>query len=242
MRNPKRESVFRFKQFSVANRRSAMKVGTDGVLVGAWSDMPGGVPTPRILDIGCGTGLIALMLAQRFPTALIDAVEIDADAAVEAQENVAASPWSDRISVHNIDISDYTPPMKYDLIVSNPPFFTNGIASADSARAQARHVGSLTFDTLFYLSASMLADNGTLSIITPADGFDIITEIARKSGLHPRKSCKVYPTPDKPCRRILSSWQLSSGEFVSESLTIELERHKYTPEYIALTHDFYLKM
>lgn len=238
-----RESVFRFKQFSVKNEKSAMKVGTDGVLLGAWCNVD---DCRRVLDIGAGTGLISLMIAQRAPMATIDAVEIDCDAYAEAKDNFAASPWHDRLNAICGDFNGYaaTCQEKYDLIVSNPPFFMNGVLPPDDSRRYARHCDTLSFEDLLDGAAGMLDANGRLCLIAPFDSKNIINRISHGCGLFVKKMTIVYPKPDSQPKRIL--WELTKGddvETVHDELIIEVgERHCYSDEYVAMTKDFYLKM
>ena len=175
-----------------------MKVGTDGVLLGAWCDVAG---KKNVLDVGTGTGLIALMVAQRSQPATIDAIEIDEAAYYEACYNIENSPWSERISVVHIDFSDLCDKeKKYDLIVSNPPYFTNGILPPDGKRKIARHCETLTFDKLITHSVTLLSENGIICLITPADAENKITSIVVRNGLNIEKKTVVYPkTGSVPC-------------------------------------------
>ncbi|MBQ4138504.1 MAG: methyltransferase, partial [Muribaculaceae bacterium] len=173
-----REKTFRFKRFEVLNDRTAMKVGTDGVLLGAWCDVTG---ARKVLDVGTGCGVIALMVAQRNGDALIDAVEIDGDSAHEAGLNFARSPWAARLRVEQCDFNEFAlrdVVGKYNLIVSNPPFFTNGILPPDASRMSARHTQHLTYGQLLKNAEKLLADGGKMALITP---FDNIKEIIEES-------------------------------------------------------------
>ena len=241
MRNPDRETVFRFKQFAIANSRSAMKVGTDGVLLGAWSEPMSGDALVRVLDIGTGTGLIALMIAQRYPSTTIDAVEIDSVAAEEAAMNVAASPWSERVKVFCSDIAEFDAGKKYEMIVSNPPFFTNGVVSDDNSRAIARHASTLTFGMLMTNVARLLADNGVFAMISPAESLDALETEACVAGLYLCRRCNVFTKPGKPCRRILTLWKKEIGAVDEDNLFIHTADGAYSEEYTRLTGDFYLK-
>lgn len=236
-----RESIFKFKQFSIQNSASAMKVGTDGVLLGAWcsiSDVKG-----RILDVGSGTGLISLMAAQRC-NAHITAIEIDNVATKEGRANVLNSAWHDRIEVINIDFNNYVncSSLKFDHIVSNPPFFENGLHSPNKERTLARHISLLTYNNLLSGSIKLLTADGKISIITPFEAKNKIEDIAILLGLSISAITIVYPTQQSLPKRIL--WELTKipTEIVSTNLVIEEARHKYTQEYIELTKAFYLKM
>ncbi|MGM9855924.1 MAG: tRNA1(Val) (adenine(37)-N6)-methyltransferase [Muribaculaceae bacterium] len=243
-----REKVFRFKQFAVRNDRSAMKVGTDGVLLGAWCNVNGAL---RVLDVGTGTGLIALMVAQRNAEAVIDAVEIDADASKEARENFEASPWRERLRVIHGDFLEITAEGgssgvgEYDLIVSNPPYFTEDTTSDDRRRATARHTSvALTYSALIASACPLLADGGRICLISPVEREAEILCAASESGLRVARRLTIYPKPGAAAKRML--WELGRGgdfEPQESELTIEtLVHNDYTPDYIALTRDFYLKM
>lgn len=232
--------IFNFKQFSVRNSLAAMKVGTDGVLLGAWCDVRN---ARKVLDVGTGTGLISLMVAQRNNEAVIDAIEIDYAASEEAAHNVANSPWADRILVINADFSEYTPRCKYDLIVSNPPYFSNGILPPDNSRMIARHCKTLTYDLLISKAASILVPGGGICIITPFEADNDITSLVSLNNLHICRKTFVRPKPNAKFKRIL--WQIGDEpcETIVDELQIEKENHhEYTSQYIDLTKDFYLKM
>ena len=234
-----REKVFRFKQFSVVNDRTAMKVGTDGVLLGAWCPVE---DAHRVLDVGTGCGVIALMCAQRNPSALINAIEIDHDAAQEATLNFERSPWSKRLNAIEGDFNDLLDNDGYDLIVSNPPYFTNGVLPTGDARTTARHTGSLSYRQLIEGSSRLLTDDGTLAFITPTDAEQDIIEAATFAALPIRKIVRVIPVEGAAPKRIL--WQLSRRDidYQEDFLTIAHTDGSFTQEYIALTSPFYLKM
>ena len=242
-----KDSVFRFKQFAVRNERSAMKIGTDGVLLGAWCNTGN---ARRLLDIGTGTGVIALMLAQRVPQAHIDAVEIDTDSYNEALGNFAQSPWSSRITAIHADFNQFASDTaaRYDLIVSNPPFFTNGALPPKEARMQARHCTSLSFSQLIAGATRLITPDGRISLITPCDARRDVESAATRHGLHITRQTTVCPKPDGIAKRIL--WELTPAkpdsapaQTLTDTLTIESdEQHNFTPQYTALTRDFYLKM
>ena len=215
-----------------------MKVGTDGVLLGAWSKAIEG----NILDIGTGTGLIALMLAQRTQTALIDTIEIDEAASKEAQENFNNSNWKDRLTISNISLQNYQPNKNYDLIISNPPFFINATKAPKATRNNARHTDTLSFDELIDSVKRLLANTGIFSLILPLNEANHFIKLALQSKLFLNRKCLVKPNPSKSAKRVLMEFSFSERELVEEELTIETEnRHEYTKEYISLTKDFYLK-
>lgn len=241
MRNPRRESCFRFKQFAVRDSVSAMKVGTDGVLLGAWAPVDG---VSTVLDVGTGTGLIALMIAQRCGNAVVDAVEIDPDAAAEAESNCALSPWADRITVFNSDFSEMvaTSGRCWDMIVSNPPFFSNGETSADSRRAGARHESSLSYSILLQCARGSLISGGSLCFISPADREDDIMYRSALCRMYPAEIVRVATVEGKSPSRIL--WRFTDKDVpVEESvMAIRDASGHYTERYVKLTENFYLNM
>ena len=235
MANP----FFTFKQFTIRHDRCAMKVGTDGVLLGAWTDVN---HSQRMLDIGTGTGLIALMLAQRCPQASITAIDIDTDAVGQAQENVLLSPWSDRVEVKLQDICKYLTDKHFDTIVSNPPYFIDSLKCPDNQRNTARHTDTLDAERLLESVSRLLTDDGRFSIILPAEQTDLLIQTAYTQGLYPSRKTTVITRPGLSPKRILMEFQKTKEAFQPDELIIELERHVYSEGYIALTKDFYLKM
>lgn len=231
---------FKFKQFTVYHDRCAMKVGTDGVLLGSYVSLP---TEGRVLDVGTGTGLVAMMIAQRSTNKLmIDAVEIDKDAFEQAAENVGKTAWSERTKVIHTDFTEYRPGLKYDLIISNPPYFENSLSCPDTSRNNARHTNSLNYETLISLSTTMLNDGGRISMIFPHDKLSYIIEISQKHSLHLCDVLTVYPTPGSDPKRCVATFCNIKSQLTEHSLVIENSRHSYTDEYISLTKDFYLKM
>jgi len=244
---------FQFKQFFVKHDRCAMKVGTDGVLLGCWCPTHSAT---RILDIGTGSGLIALMLAQRCPDAQITAIDIDPDAVAQARENFAASPWSDRLHVSHCalqDLSDQSFVFErsgllsfvYDLIVSNPPYFTASLKNPDAARCTARHNDTLPFSVLIAESAKRLAPDGTLALIVPAEAEDELQALAAQHSLHCTHRCYVHPKPGRPAKRVLLAWQRLAasaiqGGLTTTHLTLEDDHGARSLDYQQLTKDFYL--
>lgn len=236
-----RNNTFQFKQFRIIQERSAMKVGLDGVLLGAWADA---TSAERILDIGTGTGLIALMMAQKNSLAQIDAIEIDPDAFQEALLNVQESQWSGRIQLDLSSFQEFAERtcLKYDLIVSNPPFFANGVKAPAQNRAQARHSDSLPLEVLISGAAGLLRENGRIALVLSVESLPEIERLAISNSLSVSCLCRIKPNPQKPEFRILIELTNSECATCEESLMIEFEKHfDYTPEYKKLTRDFYLK-
>lgn len=230
--------MFRFKQFTVHQQRSAMKVGTDGVLVGAWATVRA---TDRaVLDIGTGTGLLALMLAQRNPEAQVVAVEIDAESAAQARENVAGSLWRDRIRVEECAVQEFSAEQKFDLIVSNPPYFVDSLKCPDGSRNMARHTDTLSFAELMQAAERLLAPEGRFAVIVPSEA--ALTVIAA-GNLHLVRRCDVRTKPSGTPKRVMLEFSPRfEGAAQREELTIgDGTNGGYSPEYVALTRDFYLK-
>ena len=230
---------FRFKKFTVFHDRCAMKVGTDGVLLGAWASI---INTEQILDIGTGTGLIALMLAQR-STAQIDAVEIDLDAYNQAKENINNSPWPNRIQIYHDSIQNYTIncPKRYNLIISNPPFFTNASKAAIKARTVARHSDLLEQLEILQIAEKLLYENGILAIIYPTEQALIFQEKAESFGFYCQRKLYVKSTPQSPIKRILLELGKIPREYQESTVIIEMARHNYSAEFVNLIKDFYLR-
>jgi len=229
---------FQFKHFSISQDNTAMKVGTDGVLLGAWSAATDG----NVLDIGTGTGLIAIMLAQRSKTALIDAVEVETEAYHQAKENIFACNWTNRISALHISIQKFRPTKKYDLIISNPPFFVASTKAPNQERNTARHTDTLSFDDLIAAVNQLLHADGVFSLILPINEADLFTDLATIQQLFLNRKCIIKPNPTKPAKRVLMEFSFSKTDILFEELTIETDtRHHYTKEYISLTKEFYLK-
>lgn len=234
-----REKVFRFKRFAVLNDRTAMKVGTDGVLLGAWCPVEG---MTRVLDVGTGCGVIALMVAQRNDKAQIHAIDIDHDAIEEAKVNFANSPWSDRLKADVQDFNTLQAGDKWDLIVSNPPYFTNGVLPTGNARTLARHTHSLTYRQLIEGASRHLSKNGTLALVSPVEAEGEIIVASAFASLPVKRITRVIPVENATPKRIL--WQLSRRDesYLEDTLTIAHGDGAFTREYIDLTGDFYLKM
>ena len=232
--------MFRFKQFSIDDTNVAMKIGTDGVLIGAWSSAP---DPKKILDVGCGTGLIALQLAQRFSSSRIKAIDIDEGACKAAQMNFRNSPWSERLEVVKGDFSDPSSIVDadFDLIVSNPPYF-HGAETLEDARTLARNSNHLPLQLLIQSSYRLLKADGLFSLILPSDRFSEVQKVALEIGFKIRRYCLVKGRSDLPVKRAMLELQKTTTAIVSEreELVIEIERHLYTEEYRHLTAPFYL--
>lgn len=231
---------FRFKHFSVEQERSAMKVGTDGVLLGAWT--PLGDDDLRLLDVGTGTGLIALMLAQRHPTARITALDLDEGCVADARENVARSPWSERIEVCCMAVQAYSTTEPYDLVVSNPPYFEDSLHSPLEERTRARHTQSLSFEELISAAHRLLRPHGGFAVVLPADAARHFQLLAA-SHFSLERRLEVRTTPTKPPKRTLMLFRKGALNRMQqcEELVIQTAPETFTPQYRALTGDFYLK-
>jgi tRNA1Val (adenine37-N6)-methyltransferase len=230
---------FEFKQFAINQSKCAMKVGTDAVLLGAWVEIN---DAQNILDIGTGTGVIAIMMAQK-SNADIVALDIDAIACEQSRENIQLSPWPNRIKVYNESLQHYasTFQLKFDLIVSNPPYFVDAYKSAEEARNQARHTDQLPFIDLVKCAKHLLNPTGRICIILPTKESLKFRELAAAHHLYLTKITHVKTTQYKDEKRQLLQFELINKKLIEETLVIEQEeRHCYSSEYRELTKDFYL--
>ncbi len=234
-----RNNFFQFKQFRIVQEKAAMKVGIDGVLLGAWANLNDAV---NILDIGSGTGLLALMAAQR-TNAFIDAVEIESEAAEEANLNVGNSLWKDRICIHNCAFQDFKTERKYTHIISNPPFFDNSLQSQDHKKTKARHSSSLSLDELLKKSARLLADQGKISLILPAEKEEQLKVLSSKHRLKLTRLVYVAPDKNKKPHRILVELS-TSEETISEPVIYirNSENNTYSEYFRELTQEFYIRL
>ena len=233
------KQIFKFKQFDIAQEQTAMKVGTDGVLLGAWADLK---HAQNILDIGTGTGLIALMCAQKQNTAIIDALEIEPAAARQAGENFIKSKWQNRINLIQADFNNFDIGKKYDVIISNPPYFDEQTENPDKQRYIARHTSNLSLTNLIEKSKKLLKKTGNIQLILPADKLPQLKQILQQQNLFLNKICYVKGHQDAKIKRILVKISNFDSVLEENQLVIEKSRHNYTDEYIRLTRDFYLKM
>lgn len=235
--------MFQFKQFSIRQDKTAMKVGTDGVLLGSWAPID---HNPfSVLDVGAGTGIIALMLAQRTNAEQIDALEIDEDAYEQAVENFENSPWGDRLFCFHAGLDEFIeePEDEYDLIVSNPPFYAEDFKTENEQRDLARFQDAMPFEEIVEAADLLLSENGILAIIIPFKEEAKFIALAKEAELFPLRITRVKGTPKSETKRSLLAFSRNEvPEIEIDELIIEIDRHIYTPEYIALTKDFYLKM
>lgn len=230
--------IFRFKQFSIDQSNAPFKIGTDGLLLGAWAD---GVTAKHILDIGCGTGLIGLMLAQRYPQAIIKGIDINKNAAEIAANNFSNSPWANRLEAINQSLPDVNPNSKFDLIVSNPPYFSHSKLSENEEKNLARHTNSLSYKTLIEKAAELLSPEGRVALVLPIDILDDVLRLSKTNELHLTKQCSVFPTPQKPAKRVLVEFSATPTKTLYEELIIEeFGRHQYSKNYLSLTQAFLL--
>ncbi|MFL9626566.1 tRNA1(Val) (adenine(37)-N6)-methyltransferase [Aeromonas jandaei] len=234
-----RSRGFTFKQFHINHDRCAMKVGTDGILLGAWAPVE---QARRVLDIGSGSGLIALMLAQRSRSDChIDGVELDSDAVIQARENVAASPWADRVTITESAVQGYQA-ASYDLIVSNPPYFVAGQSFSDPARAMARHTGALDSHALLAACDRLLAPNGEVALVLPTAMADEILCISADYDLHGICYTAVITREGKEANRVLLRLGRGLNRCERGDIVIHSADGAYSDRYIQLTSPFYLKM
>ncbi|QDX29169.1 tRNA(1)(Val) (adenine(37)-N(6))-methyltransferase TrmN [Dickeya poaceiphila] len=237
-----RAGGFTFKQFFVAHDRCAMKVGTDGVLLGAWAPLH---KETRILDIGCGSGLVALMLAQRSGGRTpVDGVELDTAASAQASDNAALSPWADYIRIYQADIAAYAQAAtaRYSLIVSNPPYFSVGVDCASAQRAQARYTTTLTHDALLDCASRLLESGGRFCVVLPLQVADSFLRLAQQLAWYADIWVDVADSPARPVNRVLLSLRRHAVALTRASLIIRDDNRHYSASFQALTRDFYLSM
>lgn len=232
---------FQFKKFSVQQDQCAMKIGTDSVLLGAWTS----INNPHtILDIGAGTGVLSLMLAQRSNAQQIEALEIDEAAYVQCSENFENSPWNDRLFCYHASLLEFVEEVDetFDLIICNPPFYSEDYKSKDQARDLARFNDAMPFKHLVYAVVNLLNPNGLCSLIIPKKEEKDFIKLAEQGGLFPKRILHVKGQPNSIAKRSLIEFTFRPSESEINELVIETARHRYTEAYIDLTKDFYLKM
>jgi tRNA1Val (adenine37-N6)-methyltransferase len=242
---------FQFKQFTVEQDRCAMKIGTDGVLLGAWVSLKNNPFS--ILDIGAGTGIIALQLAQRSKAEMVDAIEIDENAYEQCVDNFENSPWGDRLFCYHASLEEFAEEIeeKYDRIISNPPFYSPPLPSASppkgekiisTSRELARFNDALPFDELIESASQLLSDEGIFAVIIPRKEEENFIKMASEVNLFPNRICRVRGNETSEEKRSMLEFSFEKTSPKIENLTIENSRHDYTEEYKNLVQDFYLKM
>jgi len=235
--------VFQFKQFSIQQNQCAMKVGTDSVLLGAWCPIENNPFS--VLDIGAGTGILSLMIAQRSNAEQIDALEIDEEAYEQCVENFENSPWGDRLFCFHAGLDEFVeePEDEYDLILSNPPFYAENYKSENEQRDLARFQDAMPFEDLIEAVNLLLSENGVFAVIIPHKEEERFIDLCAQAELFPIKVTRVKGSHNTPIvRSLLAFKRFELPVLSSDELVVEINRHEYTNEYIALTKDFYLKM
>ncbi len=240
----KSKQPFRFKRFEVYHHRSSMKIGVDAVILGAWADVQN---ARTVLDVGCGCGVIALIIAQRNQSAQISAIDIDSESVEEAAENFSASPWSDRVMTKEIDFNDYCSqhierniePLDY--IISNPPYFDSGINTPNSIRLKARHQGELSPSIILEKGSALLSDKGIIGMVIPVEQTGGLIEFANSMGLNLIRKMIMTGREGREPKRCFIEFGKESKSVATEQLTIEFSDGSFTPEYQFLCRDFYLK-
>lgn len=236
-------STFNFKQFSVQQNKCAMKIGTDSVLLGAWCPIDNNPFS--VLDIGAGTGVLSLMLAQRSHAEQIDALEIDEDTYEQCVENFEASPWSDRLFCFHAGLDEFIeePEDEYDIIISNPPFYSEDYKTDNSQRDLARFQDAMPFEELVEAADLLLSENGIFAVIIPYKEEERFIDLCAEVELFPVKVTRVKGSHTTPIiRSLLAFKRYELSVLTVDELVIEINRHEYTDDYINLTKDFYLKM
>ncbi len=233
---------FQFKEFTIHQNKTAMKIGTDGVLLGAWVELNKDIN--NILDIGTGTGIIALQIAQRSSCQIIDAMEIEPDAYEQAVDNFENSNWGDRLFCYHTSIQEFTEEIdeKYDLIISNPPFYNDTYKKVDPKRAAARHTEKLSFAELLTATAKLLSQKGSCSFIIPFREENNFLNLAQKVNLYPNRITRVKGNIKTPIKRTLLQLSFNNISPAVDELIIEIERHEYSEAYNELVRKFYLNL
>ena len=235
--------MFKFKQFAVNQDRCAMKIGTDAVLLGAWCPIDNNPKS--ILDVGAGTGILALMLAQRTNADQIDALEIDEEAYEQCVENFENSPWADKLFCYHAALDEFVddPEDEYDLIISNPPFYSEDFKTTDEQRDLARFQDAMPFEDLIEAADLLLSENGTFAVVIPYKEEERFIDLCAEYELYAVKATRVKGSHKTPIvRSLLAFKRYELSVLTADELVIEINRHEYTDDYINLTQDFYLKM
>lgn len=233
---------FKFKQFTINQDRCAMKIGTDSVLLGAWTSIENNPFS--VLDLGSGTGVLSLMLAQRSKAQLIEAIEIDEDAFEQCSENFENSIWNDRLFCYHASLLEFVEEVedKFELIICNPPFYSEDYKTENKARDLARFNDAMPFEHLIYAVVNLLTEDGVFSVVIPYKEELQFIELASSAGLFPKRKLHVKGNPNSEIKRSLIEFTFTEQNINSSELIIETERHQYTEDYINLTKNFYLKM
>lgn len=234
-------TMFVFKYFTIDDKNSAMKVGTDGVMLGAWATLPRAGTT--LLDIGCGSGILSLIMAQRTEGAiLIDAIDIDEGAIEDSKNNFSSSPWAKCLNARCGNFVSYTKGCgkKYDVVISNPPFFTEDTLSPDQKRASARNTSSLSFDNLFDGVTEITTPKSILSMITPAESYTYLAQTALMKGFYLRRLTWVVTVQGAEPKRVLTEWSREQTQYTIDTLVMTAPDGVYTDSYKQLTKEFYL--
>lgn len=236
------DKPFNFKQFKVKQDRCAMKIGTDSVLLSTWTNIKNNPFS--VLDIGAGTGVISLILAQRSNAQLIDAIEIEDNAYEQCVDNFEQSPWSDRLFCYHASLKDFVNEIEdmYDLIICNPPFYSENYKTESKQRDLARFQDAMPFNHLLESASKLLATNGVFSVVIPFKEEDHFIALASKYDLKPSRILHVKGNPTSEIKRSCIEFTFNKNEVIIETLIIENKRHEYTQNYIDLAKDFYLKM
>ncbi len=233
---------FQFKQFTVNQDKCAMKIGTDGVLLGSWTSVD--YNPFSVLDIGAGTGVLSLMLAQRSNAQLIEAIEIDADTYEQCADNFENSPWGDRLFCYHASLLEYVEEVddKYDVIICNPPFYSEDYKTKNDARDLARFQDAMPFEHLIYAATQLLSTRGLFSVIIPKKEENGFIKLASQVNLFPKRILHVRGDSHSDIKRSLIEFSFKETKLSISELIIENGRHNYTDDYTNLTKDFYLKM
>ena len=235
--------MFKFKQFTLNQDRCAMKIGTDAVLLGAWCPIDNNPKS--ILDIGAGTGILALMLAQRTNADQIDALEIDEEAYEQCVENFEASAWADKLFCYHAGLDEFVdePEDEYDLIISNPPFYSEDFKTENEQRDLARFQDAMPFEDLIEAADLLLSENGLFAVVIPYKEEERFIDLCAEYELYPVKATRVKGSHKTPIvRTLLAFKRFELSVLTADELVVEINRHEYTDDYINLTQDFYLKM